>query len=59
MILNTDDREILEQIAKGIYEKINSTQDSSGKLKIISAMRSRRPKNRGLPVPSELQAQGM
>ena len=26
MILNTDDREILEQIAKGIYEKINSTQ---------------------------------
>ena len=26
MILNTDAREILEQIAKGIYEKINSTQ---------------------------------
>ena len=26
MILNTDAREILEQIAKGIYEKINTTQ---------------------------------
>ena len=34
-------------------------RDSSGRLKIISAMRSRRPKNRGLLVPSELQAQGM
>lgn len=59
MILNTDDREILEQIAKGIYEKSIPRRDSSGRLKIISAMRSRRPKNRGLPVPSELQAQGM
>ncbi len=33
-------------------------RDSSGRLKIISAIRSRRPKNRGLPVSIGIASAG-
>lgn len=59
MILNTDDHEILENIAKGIYEKINATQGFQQQIEKYLGHAITTTENQGLPVPSELQAQGM